>query len=513
MACGDKVFSGLPDAAFPLLGTLVNSFPGVIMFAVDRDYRYMMFNERHRQEMLKVWKAEIELGASILGYMTLDETRQKAKASFDRVLEGESFTETQAQPDTDISYTFQWKAILDREASVIGVLASIMDNIELRKIERSLFKSDKLLEESQSIAKLGGWEYDVLADRFSWTAEVYRIHGVDKSFNPNDVQKNIGFYLPQDAVIIAEAFRKATETGEPYDLELQLRKADGNIIWVRTMAKVETLEGKIVRVVGNIMDISDRKIAQLELQNANLDLESRVRERTAKLEQANKDLEFFSHSVAHDLKAPLRAIAGFSRIVSEDYSDILDAEGKRLLGIVRENAFCLDQLISDILNLSHVAKAQVNRAPVAMGAMATAMYHETASADELGAVSVQYGDMPDAMGDSGLLRKVWGILISNALKFTSKNPVRVIEIYSEAKGTQTRYCVRDNGIGFPAQHADKLFKLFQRLHSKADYPGTGAGLAIAKRIIELHGGTMGSDSVEGQGALFWFALPGETEAV
>jgi len=373
--------------------------------------------------------------------------------------------------------------------------------------EVELGKAHKLLDELQEISRMGGWEYDVRGNRMTWTSGVYRIYGVAPDFDPNDLERCAGFYEPDSAHVITEAFDRALATGEPYDLELRLIRGDGKTIWIRTVCRTTLESGKIVRLSGDIMDIDDLKRAQLETVELNAELERRVADRTEKLERINKDLGSFCHAISHDLKAPLRAIAGFSRMVAEDYGDILDAEGQRMLAVVSDSSTMLDTLLTEILNLARIGTTNLDRANISMKKMAVAMYHEIASQDEVSTVHLEIGDIPDCIGDSALMRKVWGSLIDNALKFTAgKNP-RTIAIYAQLSPGQTTYFIKDNGTGFNEELKEKIFIPFQRLHSRSAFKGIGIGLALVKRIVEMHGGSAGAHGKPGQGAEFWFTMP------
>ncbi len=371
----------------------------------------------------------------------------------------------------------------------------------------TLEKTSRLLEESQTIAHIGGWEYDLATNNIVWTPEVYRIYGVGLEYNPNNLQDDIAFYAPASASLIEAAFNRAVQEGVAYDLELQLIRADGNTIWVRTMGRVIVEGGKITRVVGTIMDVTERKTAQLDLARLNENLEFRVRERTAKLEAANKELEGFAFRIAHDLKAPLRAISGFSKMVAEDYSPVLDDECKRRLAVVSENAAKLDMRISSIVTITRIGTTEPVPSMMAMREMALAMYHEVVPAVEIPCIKFLLCPIPDCAGDSTMMRRVWGNLISNSVKFTAGRVKRVIEITAETSDSEFKYCVRDNGVGFDPEYAGKLFNLFSRLHRDCDYQGTGAGLAIVRRIVELHGGQVGAEYSEVKGTVFWFTMP------
>ncbi|HET7831488.1 MAG TPA: ATP-binding protein [Gallionella sp.] len=228
--------------------------------------------------------------------------------------------------------------------------------------------------------------------------------------------------------------------------------------------------------------------------------------RAAQLEAANKELETFSFSVSHDLRAPLRAISGFSMILLEDYAGKLDDEGKRLLNVVRENVARMEQLIEDILQFSRAGRLEINVTEVDMEALAHAVLEELGSASG-GKLQVTIGHLPSAQGDRAMLRQVLVNLLSNALKFSrNKEEPRIEMIGSVAQG-EAVFFVKDNGAGFNMQYVDKLFGVFQRLHTVDEFEGTGIGLAIVKRIITRHGGRVWAEGKVNEGATFYFALP------
>jgi len=238
-------------------------------------------------------------------------------------------------------------------------------------------------------------------------------------------------------------------------------------------------------------------------------LERRVHERTAQLEAVNQELEAFAYSVSHDLRAPLRAIEGFSGIIAEDYGAQLDAEGRRLLGVVRANAQRMSRLIDDLLSFARTGRSEMKRGPAAMGELARsafALVVEDAAARAR--IDFTVGELPDAEGDVALLQQVWFNLLSNAVKFSARRERPAITVSGACAGGEVEYCVRDNGAGFDAQHADKLFGVFQRLHPVDEFEGTGIGLALVQRIVARHGGRVWAHGAVGQGAAFSFALPG-----
>jgi two-component system sensor kinase len=247
-----------------------------------------------------------------------------------------------------------------------------------------------------------------------------------------------------------------------------------------------------------------------------------LKQRTMQLETSNKELESFSYSVSHDLRAPLRAINGFSKIILEDYLDRLDDEGKRLFGIVRENAKKMGQLIDDILSFSRMGRNEMVVQSIDMEQLVEEVYQElTASVTER---KIQFSLKPLApvYGDRPMIRQVMVNLISNALKFTQGRAPAVIEVgtitgerekggIGAAGKAENSYYVKDNGVGFDMKYVDKLFGVFQRLHSEAEFTGTGIGLAIVKRVITRHGGRVWAEGKFGAGAVVYFTLPAERE--
>lgn len=225
----------------------------------------------------------------------------------------------------------------------------------------------------------------------------------------------------------------------------------------------------------------------------------------ARLAEANSELTAFSYSVSHDLRAPLRGIEGFSVILLEEYGPKLDQEARRVIDVIRRNTVKMSDLIEAMLTFSRVSRATMSKEKVDMGALARGAWEETAPAQKAGICRIPA--LPPAYGDSAMLKQVWLNLFSNALKFTSKTAVPAIEVSCEAEGGFNVYTVRDNGAGFDPAYTKKLFGIFQRLHTEAEFEGTGVGLALSSRVIMKHGGWMKAEGSPGKGAAFHFALP------
>jgi signal transduction histidine kinase len=240
----------------------------------------------------------------------------------------------------------------------------------------------------------------------------------------------------------------------------------------------------------------------------NAELELRVVERTAQLEAANRDLESFSYSVSHDLRTPLRAIDGFARTLVEDHAGQLDEEGRRLLGVVCDRAQRMGVLIDELLDFSRLRHIPFAATPLDMEALARSAVEEVvAAAGRAPQWRCEIGALPAANGDPTLIRQVWVNLLSNAFKFSGKSADPAVTVSGSNNGAELVYCVKDNGAGFDMRYYDKLFGVFQRLHRAEEFPGTGVGLAIVKRVVERHGGRVWAESQPGHGASFYFSLP------
>jgi PAS domain S-box-containing protein len=255
------------------------------------------------------------------------------------------------------------------------------------------------------------------------------------------------------------------------------------------------------------LEMEQRKKVEKEVKKLNSELEKRVNERTSQLEEVNSELQAFAYSVSHDLRAPLRAIDGFSKFILEDYSSKLDDEGRRLLGLIRSNTIKMDKLITDILSLSRVTRSEQKKSKIDMTKMALSMFNEAASDENKRKMKFVIEELPDTYADATYIKQVWINLISNAVKFSSLKKVPKITIGGYSEEGRHVYYVRDNGEGFNPEYTHKLFGVFQRLHGADEFEGTGVGLAIVQRIIHRHGGTVWAEGKEGKGATFYFSLP------
>ena len=259
-------------------------------------------------------------------------------------------------------------------------------------------------------------------------------------------------------------------------------------------------------------EITERKQAEEELKKYQEQLEKIVKERTKELDEKNKELEAFSYSVSHDLRAPLRAIDGFTRILMEDYVSKLDDEAQRLGTIIQANSQKMGQLIDDLLAFSRIGRASMNFSKIDMKNLVNTIYDEAVNVEERKRITFSIADLPEAFGDTNMLHQVWMNLISNAIKFSSHRKQAVISVTCRVEENKLIYCIKDNGAGFNMKYKDKLFGVFQRLHSEKEFEGTGVGLALVQRIIHRHDGEVWAEGEVDKGAIFYFSLPKEKKS-
>ncbi len=259
-----------------------------------------------------------------------------------------------------------------------------------------------------------------------------------------------------------------------------------------------------------ILPVLSRALAVKRLRMENAELERRVRDRTAELEAANKELEAFSYSVSHDLRAPLRAIDGFSRILVDEHSAQMSADARDLLNHVTTNSRRMGQIIEDLLRLSRLSRQWLSKQLVQTAALVRDVLEELRNEQGDRNIDVHVGDLPDCVGDPSLLKQVFVNLLSNAFKYTRQQEAALVQVdYQQQEGDGV-YFVRDNGVGFDMQYAGKLFGVFQRLHRADEFEGTGVGLSIVQRILQRHGGRIWAQAAVNSGATFFFTIPGGT---
>lgn len=348
---------------------------------------------------------------------------------------------------------------------------------------------------------------------------------------------------PDDLPLVLSLLQNLIQNpSEVYTIQYRFSNNNSHWIWIESTFSNLLSDPSVEAIVINFRDITDRKKADKEINKLTEELERKVIDRTnelekrsrellnneaalmnlvedlnlkseeltrskAQLEIANKELEAFSYSVSHDLRAPLRAINGFVSILLEDYEKNLDNEGKRICGIIQSNATKMGQLIDDLLSFSRLIRSEFNNSKIDMESLVRSVVSDFEAIQNITLKNITIQELPMTIGDTNMIKQVWINLISNAVKYSSKNEHAQIDIGSYKDKDEVVYYIKDNGVGFNMEYVHKLFGVFHRLHSMNEFEGTGVGLAIVQRIIKRHNGRVWAEGEVGKGAVFYFSLP------
>ncbi|QJW92964.1 hybrid sensor histidine kinase/response regulator [Frigoriglobus tundricola] len=394
-------------------------------------------------------------------------------------------------------------------------ISAVHDITDRKQAERKLFESNSRLEALMRALPVGvSFSEDATCERITGNPAVLAQFAVPPT-------ENLSASAP-DPVAFGRKLR-FLHAGQPLsDTELPLQRAvaenriipplelevvmpDGRHWFAEASgAPIHDERGAVVAGVAVTLDITDRKRAEHEIRALNADLEARVARRTAQLEEANRELESFSYSVSHDMRAPLRSIQGFSQILLEEYATHLPPEAKDCLNEVCGNTKQMGRLIDDLLAFSRLGRAALEKSVVSADRLARQCI---ADLGRDRSAEFRVADLPSCSADPALLKQVWLNLLSNALKYSRGRKQPVVEVGARAGERELVYFVKDNGVGFDMRYAHNLFGVFQRLHRQEDYEGTGVGLAIVQRVVHRHGGRVWAEAQPDQGATFYFSLP------
>jgi PAS domain S-box-containing protein len=409
----------------------------------------------------------------------------------------------------------------DSEGRLTGYMRVHLDITTRKDAEDKLREKEERLALATLHNGIGIWDWNLLNHNMIWDDSMFALYHIRREDFVGTEEAWRKSLHPDDLIRGDQEISDAIAGKKPFDTIFRIIWPNGEIRHIKAVAKVFYNEqGVPTRMLGTNWDITSRMRAEAKIHDLNSELEQRVAERTAelktaatKLEAVNKELEAFSYSVSHDLRAPLRAIDGYARMAIEDFAPQLDETGRRQLNVIRDEAQRMSRLIDDLLTFSRISRQQTEATPIDMQSMAQEVYKEVLNLEPGRNVQFDLKPLPPAVGTPAMIRQVWVNLLSNALKFTRKRAAACIEVgaQQDAAGGWV-YHVKDNGAGFDMRHADKLFGVFQRLHNQPDFEGTGVGLALVHRILERHGGRIWAEAAVDQGACFYFSLPSSTTA-
>jgi PAS domain S-box-containing protein len=381
--------------------------------------------------------------------------------------------------------------------------------LERIRAEAAARESDDRLHLALEAGKMGTWSYELGPHPLlTASAELAEILGLNPAEFPRTDRGLLELVHADDRERVRRAMVQAVAKQGEYELQFRFLPRGRPVGWLLTRGRAyHDAQGKALRLTGVAVDITELEAAQEEVLRLNAELEERVYQRTAQMQSLNKELEAFSYSVSHDLRAPLRSIRGFSEVLLARYSSKLDARGQEFLQRSAEASQHMDNLIEDLLKLSRLGRAELRRQTVGLSALVESLAAELRQAEPQRQVQFLIAPAVLAQGDERLLRVVLDNLLRNAWKFTAKTPNACIE-FGMTHDPEPAFFIRDNGAGFDPAYAHKLFGVFQRLHSASEFPGTGIGLATVQRIINRHGGRVWASGAVDQGATFYFTLPG-----
>ena len=484
-------------------GSMFNSSPVATSLSTVRDGRYLDVNEAFLR-MFQRTRAEV-IGHTVADLNVWVDPARRAELFAILAAQGEVHDfEMEMRAKSGSVIMISWSGVQLGLGGEPCLLGSALDITERKRGEAEIRRLNATLEQrvAQRTAELADLYNNAPCGYHSLDADglIVRMNDTELTWLGYAREEIVGqrrmtdFLTPESMVVFKQTFGGFKAQGALENLQLDLVRRDGTVLPVLLSATVVTdASGRYMMSRSTIVDYTDRKQAELELQQSRL-----------RLEAANKELESFSYSVSHDLRAPLRAVDGFSQAVLEDFGPQLPAEGRRQLQVIRGSAQQMGNLIDDLLAFSRLGRQEMNRQQVSMAALVRAALAELGEPK----VALQIDDLPPALGDARLLTQVWINLLSNAVKYSGKSAQPRVEVGSRAEDGQTVYFVRDNGAGFEMQYAHKLFGVFQRLHRQEDYEGTGVGLAVVQRIIHRHGGKIWAEAAVNQGATFYFTLNG-----
>jgi PAS domain S-box-containing protein len=494
-----------------MLRTLIDNIPDYI-YVKDSTSRHIINNKA----MVGLIGAESEaetLGKSSMDFFgALAETYlEEDKKILSTGTPMINFEESTITKNGEQKYLLTTKVPLtDDQQRVIGIVGISRDITQQKQIEVDLRTSKYFLERAQEVASVGHWTLQAgpgTTAKLFLSREACRTFEID-SFDGR-LQSFLAFVHKDDLHQVNKVMSAALVNHIPYSMDHRIVLKNGLEKWVHVQTEVtEGADPDTPMLLGIVQDITERKKTEYEILSLNAGLEKKVSERTAQLEAVNKELEAFSYSVSHDLRAPLRIIDGFATILVED-SVGLDERMMRNVRTIARNATRMGQLIDDLLNFSRLGRTQIKIAEVDMRGLVDQVLDEFQSADAIKKAKIDVKDVLPARGDGSLIKQVWVNLLSNAIKYSSKKEHPVVEVGMLSNSSVPTWYVKDNGAGFSMDYAGKLFGVFQRLHKQDEFDGTGVGLALVQRIIVRHGGKVWAESKLNEGATFYFTLTDE----
>ena len=421
----------------------------------------------------------------------------------------EEIVPVDGEPRTFMSHMFP---VVDESGAARFICRISLDITERKRSEAEIRHLNERISLATRAARVGIWDWDVVNNSLVWDDQMYALYGVRKEAFSGAVEAWVQGLHPADRAAGEEASARAVRGESAYDTEFRVVWPDGSVHHLRARADViRDGGGAPLRMVGVNYDVTDIKQAEEEIRLLNAGLERRVTERTAELTAANRELDSFAYAVSHDLRAPLRAMSGFSQALMEDFGEQLPEEARDDLAEIGKASVRMSDLIDGLLVLSRSTRGEMLHDRVDLSGLAQRLLAEMAREEPARRVAVQVAPGLEVRGDGRMMEVLMGNLLGNAWKYTAHVSAPCIRVYAAEQDGQPCICVADNGAGFDMAHARRLFQPFQRLHRQDEFPGLGIGLATVQRIVHRHGGSVSARAEQGKGATFCFSLPGVAE--
>ncbi len=476
---------------------IYNSAP-IGLCVLDRNLRFVRINDR----MAKIngFPPEEHIGKTLQEIVPdlAEQGEIVAKELFEtknKVMGREFNGITPAKPGVLRTWIEQWYPVKDSTNQIIGINVAALEITEIKRADKALKKSEEKLRLAIEGADAGMWFWNLEKDIFEWTDRYKTIFGIDPDpkMSYNDFLKLVH---PEDREKVINATQRAMQYGEDFKVELRTIWPDRSIHWVYSLGRLfYDVQGKPKEMIGIAIDITPSKVAEQELQ-----------ETLKQLKRSNAELEQFAYVASHDLQEPLRMITSFLQLLQRRYEHQLDSDANEFIQFAVDGAARMQELVNDLLTYSRIGRKTGKFEDVNTEDILKQITFDSRVLIEEKNADISYGNLPMVWADYTQLVQVFQNLISNSIKYNEQEHP-TIHISAEKKVNDWVFKVEDNGIGIDSKHGDRVFKIFQRLHGRDEYEGTGIGLAIVKRIIEQHGGMIWYDSKPGEGSIFYFSIP------
>lgn len=476
---------------------IYNSAP-IGLCVLDRNLRFVRINDRMAE--INGFPPEEHIGKTIHEIVPdlVEQAEEVANEIFEKkhkVMGREFNGITPAKPGVLRTWIEQWYPLKDSSNHLIGINVAALEITEIKKTDKALKKSEEKLRLAIEGANAGMWFWNLEKDVFEWTDRYKNIFGTepDPEMSYNDFLKSVH---PEDREKVNNATQRAMQYGEDFKVELRTIWPDKSIHWIYSMGRLfYDIQGKPKEMIGIAIDITPSKIAEQELQ-----------ETLKQLKRSNAELEQFAYVASHDLQEPLRMITSFLQLLQRRYEHQLDSDANEFIQFAVDGAARMQELVNDLLTYSRIGRKTGKFGDVNTEDILKQITFDSRLLIEENNADITYDNLPVVRADYTQMVQVFQNLISNSIKYNEQERP-TIHISADKKINDWVFKVEDNGIGIDSKHGDRVFKIFQRLHGRDEYEGTGIGLAIVKRIVEQHGGMIWYDSKPGEGSIFYFSIP------